>query len=393
MRQQFVFLSDKVFAINSVLTFNITEVNIGVKDVRREIKTLTGVRGVAAILVVLYHFSITRASGLTSLFTIPHAYMSVDAFFILSGFVLSYNYGWIFLASFKFIDYVSFLYKRFCRIYPAYFFVMCICVPKLFIGMSGNGAREAYDSADVYSNFLMLSVWAVNAKLFIGPSWSVCVEVFCYFIFPLLAAIVARGFLFPIFSILIAYFGIVIISRSQLGVEGSLDIVSGETFYPTLRALCGFVIGMGFSKLATSSISKRLNWNLIFCLGLVALFVSISASLADSVTYLAIATIVLGASAEGAVSRAIFENPLSCFLGKISYSLYLTHALLIAAFAKVIIVLSAALPYAPTYFSIALLYLLTTIALSMVSHSLFEMRIQTLLRGLWPGPKRRPASV
>jgi peptidoglycan/LPS O-acetylase OafA/YrhL len=239
----------------------------------------------------------------------------------------------------------------------------------------------------------MLSVWAVNCKLFIGPSWSVCVEVFCYIIFPILVSVVSRKFLFAIFTVVLAYIGITIISRSTLGVEGALDVVSGQTFYPTLRAVCGFVIGMGFSKLATSFVSSRLNWNLIFCLGIVSLVVCISASLADSVTYLAVAVVVFGASAQGAVSRAIFENPVSYYLGKISYSLYLTHALLIGAFAKATIVLSATLPYTPTYFAMALLYLLTTIALSTVSHSLFEVKLQAVLRGLWPRPKQRPASI
>ena len=52
---------------------------------------LDGLRGVAAMLVVLYHvFGGFAFAGQTDIVFINHGYLSVDFFFILSGFVISY---------------------------------------------------------------------------------------------------------------------------------------------------------------------------------------------------------------------------------------------------------------------------------------------------------------
>jgi peptidoglycan/LPS O-acetylase OafA/YrhL len=55
----------------------------------RRFAALDGLRGVAAVAVVLYH--IGTATGRARL--APHGYLAVDFFFVLSGFVLAYAYG------------------------------------------------------------------------------------------------------------------------------------------------------------------------------------------------------------------------------------------------------------------------------------------------------------
>src|SRR5690606_33909899 len=60
---------------------------------RTDIPSLTGLRGVAALMVVLYHAneSFIRASGYAS----PHIFhgrLFVDLFYVLSGFVLCHVY-------------------------------------------------------------------------------------------------------------------------------------------------------------------------------------------------------------------------------------------------------------------------------------------------------------
>ena len=52
---------------------------------------LDGLRGVAAILVVLYHLFETYSDG-AAYQIINHGYLAVDFFFLLSGFVIGYAY-------------------------------------------------------------------------------------------------------------------------------------------------------------------------------------------------------------------------------------------------------------------------------------------------------------
>ena len=62
-----------------------------------EIVTLTSLRAIAALYVLLYHFDaaygpftylIRRTSHV-----IDHGYLGVDIFFVLSGFIMQLNYG------------------------------------------------------------------------------------------------------------------------------------------------------------------------------------------------------------------------------------------------------------------------------------------------------------
>lgn len=82
--------------------------------------TLDILRGVAALAVMVFHYG---KRGLLGAEFLPHGYLAVDFFFILSGFVLSFAYqqrldaGW---------PLRSFLLVRVIRLYPLYFAGMAI---------------------------------------------------------------------------------------------------------------------------------------------------------------------------------------------------------------------------------------------------------------------------
>jgi peptidoglycan/LPS O-acetylase OafA/YrhL len=68
-----------------------------------------------------YHFGkfhLDRNSGV-NVWSVPHGYMPVDMFFMLSGFVIGYLYSDAFLSE-PLKNYRAFLIKRVARLYPAY---------------------------------------------------------------------------------------------------------------------------------------------------------------------------------------------------------------------------------------------------------------------------------
>lgn len=82
--------------------------------IRKErIDILDGMRGVAAVFVVLYHLIETYQNS--SVHVINHAYLAVDFFFILSGFVVSYAYD---ERLGRELNIVSFFIRRFIRLHP-----------------------------------------------------------------------------------------------------------------------------------------------------------------------------------------------------------------------------------------------------------------------------------
>ncbi len=66
--------------------------NVLLKESKPHYEILDGLRGVAAMMVVLFHIFETHAGGNHLEQVINHGYLAVDFFFLLSGFVISYAY-------------------------------------------------------------------------------------------------------------------------------------------------------------------------------------------------------------------------------------------------------------------------------------------------------------
>ena len=85
---------------------------------------LDGLRGVAAIMVVLFHMFECYSPGVTGQI-INHGYLSVDFFFALSGFVITYAYDdrWNQMSTW------SFFKRRIIRLHPMAVFgtLLCAC--------------------------------------------------------------------------------------------------------------------------------------------------------------------------------------------------------------------------------------------------------------------------
>ncbi len=82
-------------------------------------EALDGWRGVCACLVVLFHFN-----GYSPIYTAPlvrNSYLFVDFFFVLSGFVIAWNYGTR-LGSWPEVR--RFLVLRLGRVYPLHLFML-----------------------------------------------------------------------------------------------------------------------------------------------------------------------------------------------------------------------------------------------------------------------------
>lgn len=96
---------------------------------RKRISVLDSLRGLAAIFVMLFHFTsfyevVCEPLKINSLLKFPRGFYGVQLFFMISGFV-------IFMTVNKITDYRKFIYKRLVRLYPTYW--MCLIITTLFI--------------------------------------------------------------------------------------------------------------------------------------------------------------------------------------------------------------------------------------------------------------------
>src|SRR5689334_9429569 len=92
-----------------------------------ESRALTGIRGVAALWVVLFHLP-NPLAGTAFAQVLSRGYLGVDLFFILSGFVLSYAYRDALPEKPMVRQALRFYAVRLARIYPLHVFVLALFV-------------------------------------------------------------------------------------------------------------------------------------------------------------------------------------------------------------------------------------------------------------------------
>lgn len=296
-----------------------------------DIRALTGVRGVAAAVIVVYHFGDVQLFGGGNLayYRIPHGYLPVDLFFMLSGYVIGLTYKDAF-GSLN--DYAIFLIKRVARLYPAYWAIGLLYVAKIAAGLSGQDTLAMFSLYDVVGNILMLTGWGLYIKPLMGVSWAASAEMGSYLLVPLLMLVtIRRSPAVCGFAILAALLAIYAVSISGRGSSGPLDVVNGNSFYPMLRAVAGFTLGLAIFRFA--GVLDRLSMtaqDVILAAVLVAIITTVSLAAGDRLLYVLFIPLVAVLSRDGRLAQALFGNAPVYRLGIISYSIYLIHPLFVS---------------------------------------------------------------
>jgi peptidoglycan/LPS O-acetylase OafA/YrhL len=163
---------------------------------RNDIPSLTGLRGIAAWLVVIAHtdgyFVAPQPAWLEYAWRVC-ANLGMTTFFVLSGFVIHYNYG-ASIAGKGAPAIRSFLIARFARLYPLYLLALLIS-----IAISPSIIHENAFPQWCWRYLTMTQDWTPTlidgklvAELYFGSAWSISAEVGLY-LFYLVAAPLLDG--------------------------------------------------------------------------------------------------------------------------------------------------------------------------------------------------------
>ncbi len=160
-----------------------------------QLKSLTGLRFVAAIYIVLFHHGNALCIMGTSVCnSIGYGYVSVSLFFILSGFLLAYVY--LDPSNLQPIEKKSFWIARFARIYPLYLLSLVASFPSFaskFEYFSGSDLTTLQGICSGILSLLLLQGWTPwTSTVFNTPTWAVSSEAFLYLIFPFIVISIAR---------------------------------------------------------------------------------------------------------------------------------------------------------------------------------------------------------
>jgi peptidoglycan/LPS O-acetylase OafA/YrhL len=174
---------------------------------RPTLPALTGLRFLAALTVLIEHASrhLFKFQGATTglrYWLLTTGAFGMSLFFVLSGFVIHYNYRQVVTGQGP-AGLAAFLWARFSRLYPLYFFMLALDVllgKTLFLSLLGK-EDGFHDLARALPYFLLLlQSWryvpfgdtSLVYVIGVGVNWSISTEWFFYLVYPLLAVLVLK---------------------------------------------------------------------------------------------------------------------------------------------------------------------------------------------------------
>ncbi|MEV1294373.1 acyltransferase [Pseudonocardia sp. NPDC049635] len=317
-------------------------------EVRTEVRALTGLRIVAALWVVAFHFHFTPLAGVAMVNDwlgplVTQGALGVDLFFVLSGFVIAWTYLEQLGPRLRMRDAGGFVWARAARMWPAYAVVLHLfgvwLVARAVFGGTDEIAYQAVQPelgfGDWLEQLLLVQMWTepyLDGASWVGPTWSISAEWLAYLLFPLLAVVFFRLRNLP-FAVLA--------TGSLLCVAplAAAFLVVGSPYYPyswLVRILGGFSAGV-LAMLAVRKLRDRPDARTAASASTVATFTFAALPfvlLAGGVVghglhglTVLLFPVLVGALAladRGPVHRLLSRGPV-VHGGRISYALYLVH--------------------------------------------------------------------
>jgi peptidoglycan/LPS O-acetylase OafA/YrhL len=280
------------------------------------------VRGVAAVAVVLFHYSQLEGTP-----WLRRGWLAVDVFFCLSGFVIAHSYQHKLEQGMSFIAFAG---KRLSRLYPLYFLALVLGAVTFLgtlqhhEGVSSGGIGRALllgVLALPYLNDMVVSdgQGSIEGALFPlnDPAWSLFFELFVNVLFFAVLALRFRKFW------LLAAAGAVLylISAKWHGLNAGWDTETFIVGFP--RVIYAFFAGVVIYRLRSTSVSTPTAYGLLAMGAMVVSFVLPPGQWISVACVLVVGPLVIWVNST--VSPGPRLASMGFFLGWISYPLYITH--------------------------------------------------------------------
>ncbi len=348
---------------------------------RHTIETLTSLRFVFALFVFFHH--LCWLNGFSNKYyhsfyylVLDEFYLGVSFFFILSGFILTYVYG-------EKIQQNNFSLKhyfisRFAKIYPVYILTLLLAIP-----LTTNIMIENFSTWLVMLiNHLSLTQSFVPVKSYYFSfnlvSWAVSNEMFFYLLFPFLAV----KFIKSDFKILCLFFTLgTLFLVALMYLFRDSDLQHALFYINPITRLFDFVLGILLCFCIKKKNSIISNNGLVFEIGAVLLFVlffalhtKIPRILRFSVYYwipLSVVIVIFFYEA-GQLSKWL-SNKAFLLFGKISYSFYLIHYLVLKYVNDICMKFSLINDDPTVFFAIVLFCLLSSLLLGYLVYRYLEL--------------------
>jgi peptidoglycan/LPS O-acetylase OafA/YrhL len=350
---------------------------------RAEVPSLTSIRGVLALWVVLYHFwddidrLVPSARALSPL--MRAGWLAVPGFFILSGYVLALNYAEKF-TTLTARSYRKFLLVRLARIYPVHLATLLVVLAMVAVSRKRGLPIDplGYSARDFVLNLLLIQTWVPHFRLnWNYPSWSISSEWFAYLLFPPFCAVVFRRLTTaPRAALALAVFAGLMLLAYRLPASAFRGLVIVVRTFLAGVAIHAYLrhrpLGVKVPRFAPEALMLA---------GAAAPFVLPPENAVMTILVTSL-VVIFGLAAQGTRGLAFWAWRPVWLLGEVSYSLYMTHTL--AQKIVNVVLKSERFEHAPPTTRVAVLatYAAMVAAFTAGSYLLVERPARTRLRHL-----------
>jgi peptidoglycan/LPS O-acetylase OafA/YrhL len=307
----------------------------------RRIPTLDGLRGLAILMVMLFHMTLLTSTTLLDRVWINiagYGWVGVDLFFVLSGFLIT---GLLLDAKGGAAYFRNFYARRILRIFPLYYFVVVLSL--VILPHIHNAKSEKFGAikGDEWWYWVYLSNYIIGYRHafrhgILDVSWTLAIEEQFYLLWPAVVFLFDRKTILKLCAALIA---VAIITRSTMNFYG-LSPITILTFTPCRMdaLLMGAVVALLIR--APGGIDRLFRWArfLALALGIIMLvyliwqgpswddgrFGQCLGYTCNAILFASCLLLSLRLKSHKLPSRFL-NHPILIQLGRYSYALYLFH--------------------------------------------------------------------
>ncbi|WP_341959917.1 acyltransferase [Pseudomonas sp. RC10] len=297
--------------------------------------TLDSFRGICALLVVFFHLHVVDTFIQLPFFRRDEVLLNF--FFVLSGFVLAHTYGMKPNLSFK-----SFVISRVFRLYPLHLFMLAFFI--LFetarwiayhqgFGLNNKPFTGTFALDEILPNLLLVQAWTsyTETMSFNYPSWTISIEFYIYMLFGALCMFSMRNRFLLFASVSVVAFILIfsdnapLVDRAMLGL--SCFFAGNITYLVYLLIRDKWSLKPWLVTVLECAMMYATYW-----------IVMNDFDNRSPIGSLAFCVLVLLFAFEGGLVSALLKTGVFVLLGKLSYSIYMTHAAVIFLLSTVFII-------------------------------------------------------
>ena len=300
------------------------------------ISAFSGLRFLIIIFLCFHHFDAfndLQVPGWTEIMRLlTEGYLSVNFFFILSGFVIQYSYG--FKLRQGILGARSFLFYRFAHLWPTYLLALAAALAVY----AGAYAPSYLKTSSFWCHVFMVQSWIPDSNFafnFNGAAWAISTEVFFYLLFPCLVQLKDKYRN----ALMVGLWGVILLNILVIGA--SSPIASWILYINPVFRLAEFLLGIWLCDLFRSGLfapSSKKSATIMEGVAVLILLCSVGIAMSANLGWewrwqifytIPSAMLIYVFS----FSRGYLSSLLGCrfahFLGELSLPIYLIHQILI----------------------------------------------------------------